>query len=49
VAAKDADDRQRGNGGPFTFRLDPLASDEIRAGFKVEYDRSKYLNNLMRI
>ncbi|TDG42601.1 hypothetical protein AWZ03_010975 [Drosophila navojoa] len=39
VAAKDADDRQRGNGGPFSFRLDPLASDEIRAGFKVEYDR----------
>ncbi|XP_032583511.1 putative neural-cadherin 2 isoform X1 [Drosophila sechellia] len=39
VAAKDPDDRLRGNGGPFTFRLDPLASDEIRAGFKVEYDR----------
>ncbi|XP_043069622.1 putative neural-cadherin 2 isoform X1 [Drosophila bipectinata] len=39
ITAKDADDRLRGNGGPFTFRLDPLASDEIRAGFKVEYDR----------
>ncbi|XP_034471954.1 putative neural-cadherin 2 [Drosophila innubila] len=39
VAAKDVDDRQRGNGGPFSFRLDPLASDEIRVGFKVEYDR----------
>eukprot|EP00099_Drosophila_melanogaster_P001007 NP_001036368.2 Cadherin-N2, isoform C [Drosophila melanogaster] len=39
VAAKDPDDRLRGNGGPFTFRLDPLASDEIKAGFKVEYDR----------
>lgn len=44
ITAKDADDRLRGNGGPFTFRLDPLASDEIRAGFKVEYDRSKCLN-----
>jgi len=48
VAAKDPDDRLRGNGGPFTFRLDPLASDEIRAGFKVEYDRSKYLKTYCR-
>ncbi|XP_050321161.1 putative neural-cadherin 2 isoform X1 [Bactrocera neohumeralis] len=39
IAAKDADDRARGNGGPFTFRLDPLASDLIRSSFKVEHDR----------
>lgn len=45
VAAQDLDDRQRGNGAPFSFRLDPLASAEIRAGFKVEYDRRKLKNN----
>uniref|UniRef100_A0A1B0FLR7 Neural-cadherin 2 n=1 Tax=Glossina morsitans morsitans TaxID=37546 RepID=A0A1B0FLR7_GLOMM len=39
VAAKDADDRARGNSGPFSFRLDPLASDAIRSSFKIEYDR----------
>ncbi|XP_065357962.1 putative neural-cadherin 2 isoform X1 [Calliphora vicina] len=39
IAAKDADDRARGNGGPFTFRMDPMASDVIRSSFKLEYDR----------
>ncbi|XP_039480682.1 putative neural-cadherin 2 [Drosophila santomea] len=49
VAAKDPDDRLRGNGGPFTFRLDPLASDEIRAGFKVEYDRKKLVEKIEKL
>lgn len=42
IAATDPDDRSRGNGPPFTFRLDPLASDLIRSSFKVDYDRRKY-------
>lgn len=41
VTAKDADDRARGNAGPFTFRMDPLASDVIKSSFKLEYDRSE--------
>ncbi|CAG7819551.1 unnamed protein product [Allacma fusca] len=38
VLATDDDDRSKGNGPPFTFRMDPNAADEIKASFKVEHD-----------
>jgi hypothetical protein len=41
VLATDDDDRSKGNGPPFTFRMDPNAADEIKASFKVEHDPSK--------
>ena len=37
VLATDDDDRSKGNGPPFHFRMDSIASDEIRASFKVEH------------
>ncbi|XP_076032082.1 neural cadherin isoform X3 [Oratosquilla oratoria] len=37
VLATDDDDRSKGNGPPFHFRMDSSASDEIRASFKVEH------------
>lgn len=43
VLATDDDDRSKGNGPPFTFRMDPNAADEIKASFKVEHDPSKNL------
>ena len=41
VLATDDDDRSKGNGPSFTFRMDPNAEDVIRASFKVEHDPSK--------
>lgn len=41
VLATDDDDRSKGNGPSFTFRMDPNAHDNIRASFKVEHDPSK--------
>ena len=38
VLATDDDDRSKGNGPSFTFRMDPNAQDVIRASFKVEHD-----------
>ncbi|CAB4065536.1 Putative neural-cadherin 2,Neural-cadherin [Lepeophtheirus salmonis] len=38
VLATDDDDRSKGNGPSFTFRMDPNAEDIIRASFKVEHD-----------
>ncbi|KAI9558984.1 hypothetical protein GHT06_015773 [Daphnia sinensis] len=38
ILATDDDDRSKGNGPPFYFRLDPNADDEIRASFKIEHD-----------
>nr|BAD91055.1 Af2-cadherin [Artemia franciscana] len=38
ILATDGDDRSKGNGPPFYFRMDPNADDEIRASFKVEHD-----------
>lgn len=38
ILATDDDDRSKGNGPPFYFRLDPNADDEIRASFRVEHD-----------
>nr|CAD7453923.1 unnamed protein product [Timema tahoe] len=38
VLATDMDDRNKGNGPPFTFSLDPTADDIIKASFKVESD-----------
>ena len=35
VLATDDDDRSKGNGPSFTFRMDPNADDIIRASFKV--------------
>ena len=35
VLATDDDDRSKGNGPSFTFRMDPNAQDVIRASFKV--------------
>ena len=43
VLATDDDDRSKGNGPSFTFRMDPNAHDNIRASFKVEHDPSKIL------
>lgn len=40
IQATDKDDKIKGNGPPFQFRLDPGASDIIRASFKVEQDQS---------
>jgi hypothetical protein len=40
ILATDDDDRSKGNGPPFYFRLDPNADDEIRASFKIEHDPS---------
>jgi hypothetical protein len=40
ILATDDDDRSKGNGPPFYFRMDPNADDEIRASFKVEHDPS---------
>ena len=45
VLATDDDDRSKGNGPSFTFRMDPNAEDIIRASFKVEHDPSKTLKN----
>ncbi len=42
VLATDDDDRSKGNGPSFTFRMDPNADDTIRASFKVEHDPSKF-------
>jgi hypothetical protein len=42
IKAEDDDDRLRGNGPPFQFRLDPNANDEIRSMFKVEQDTREY-------
>ena len=41
VLATDDDDRSRGNGPSFVFRMDPNAADVIRAAFIVEHDPSK--------
>lgn len=41
ILATDDDDRSKSNGPPFQFRLDPSASDLVRASFKVEQDQSK--------
>nr|CAD7572875.1 unnamed protein product [Timema californicum] len=38
ILAKDMDDRNKGNGPPFIFSLDPTADDIIKASFKVEND-----------
>ncbi|XP_066147632.1 neural-cadherin isoform X5 [Euwallacea fornicatus] len=39
ILATDDDDRSKSNGPPFQFRLDPSASDLVRASFKVEQDQ----------
>uniref|UniRef100_A0A6E8VYJ9 Cadherin n=2 Tax=Anopheles coluzzii TaxID=1518534 RepID=A0A6E8VYJ9_ANOCL len=36
ISAVDRDDRLKGNGAPFQFRMDPDADDVIRTSFKVE-------------
>ncbi|CAG2101814.1 unnamed protein product [Medioppia subpectinata] len=38
IFATDLDDASKGNGPPFTFKLDPMASDLIRDSFKIQYD-----------
>ena len=40
IFATDLDDRNKGNGPPFTFKLDPTASDVIRDSFKVQFEPS---------
>ncbi|XP_076325233.1 neural cadherin isoform X1 [Tachypleus tridentatus] len=37
IQATDDDDRSKGNGPPFTFRMDPEAPEVIREFFKVEH------------
>ena len=41
ILATDDDDRSKGNGPPFYFRMDPNTDDEIRDSFKVEHEPSK--------
>lgn len=41
IEAMDKDDKSKGNGAPFTFKMDPEADDIIKSSFKVEYDSSK--------
>ncbi|UYV85015.1 hmr-1 [Cordylochernes scorpioides] len=38
VQATDDDDRSKGNGPPFTFRMDPNAPDTIKMLFNVQHD-----------
>ena len=38
IYATDLDDSTKGNGPPFTFKLDSRASDVIRDSFKVQYE-----------
>ena len=38
VLATDDDDRSKGNGPSFTFRMDPNAEENIRKSFRVEHD-----------
>ncbi len=46
MLATDDDDRSKGNGPSFVFRMDPNAADIIRASFKVEHDPSTFLRLL---
>nr|CAD7400327.1 unnamed protein product [Timema poppensis] len=39
ILAYDEDDRTKGNGPPFSFKMDPSAEDVIRASFKVENEQ----------
>ena len=52
VLATDDDDRSKGNGPSFTFRMDPNAQDVIRASFKVNSEHFRtwklQINNLKR-
>lgn len=41
ILATDDDDRSKGNGPPFTFRMDPNAPDIIKQFFDVQHDPSK--------
>ncbi|CAL4150228.1 unnamed protein product, partial [Meganyctiphanes norvegica] len=45
VEATDDDNAENGNGSPFYFQLDPSASNEILASFKVENINSGALGN----
>lgn len=38
ILATDDDDRSKGNGPPFTFRMDPNAPDIIKKFFEVQHD-----------
>uniref|UniRef100_T1J0L7 Neural-cadherin n=1 Tax=Strigamia maritima TaxID=126957 RepID=T1J0L7_STRMM len=38
ILATDDDDRSKGNGPPFTFRMDPNAPEYIRQFFRVDHD-----------
>nr|CAD7425766.1 unnamed protein product [Timema monikensis] len=39
ILAYDEDERTKGNGPPFIFKMDPSAEDVIRASFKVENEQ----------
>ena len=49
VLATDDDDRSKGNGPSFTFRMDPNAQDVIRASFKVRVFSSKNVLNYLNL
>lgn len=49
IYAVDDDDRLRGNGPPFQFRLDPSADDMIRSSFRVEQDQSKCTFSIVKL
>lgn len=40
ILATDDDDRSKGNGPPFTFRLDPNAPDVIKKLFDIQHDHN---------
>ena len=40
ILATDDDDRSKGNGPPFTFRMDPNAPDIIKKFFEIQHDHN---------
>lgn len=40
ILATDDDDRSKGNGPPFTFRMDPNAPDIIKKYFEIQHDHN---------
>ena len=47
ILATDKDDRLKGNGAPFQFRMDTSADDVVRSSFKVEQNQSEYYKMLI--
>ncbi|XP_049835040.1 neural-cadherin-like [Schistocerca gregaria] len=39
ILGADSDDYSRNNGPPFTFKMDPIANEQIRSSFSVHFDQ----------